>query len=256
MSLTIKSSNPCKTFFRELLRAIFRTKTTTHEYSKLSKILDMFDVTMLGLGTTIGMGSYIFIGFYAQEIGPAMIISHFLAASISFMNALCYAEFVSREPGSGGAYSQAYYLLGEFLAAIIGWLLAAENIVGSALSARGLSEVIDKCAGNRISGYLKSYMTFKTPILADYPDVAAVLIELTILSSEVTEPERTIPISLLLSVIIATVLYLFQSFTYTLVWPYCDQDTTAPIQHTMTSIGMDIMKWVTTVGCPIGLLGK
>ncbi|KAE8573109.1 hypothetical protein A483_HHAL011525 [Halyomorpha halys] len=333
-----ESTNPCTAFFREFLNAIFRTKTSTHEYTKLDKVLDMFDVTMLGVGTTIGMGSYIFIGYYAKEIGPAVVISHLLAALVSFMNALCYAEFVSREPGSGGAYSQAYYLLGEFLAAIIGWLLAGENVFGSALSARGLSEVIDMCAGNRISDYLKSYVTFSNPFLADYPDVPAVLIELIILTivsfglkevtflnnfivainvsvlilivlvsgsniefsnwtlppkegcgnggfmpygvssiwngvnkvfyayigfdaaghagSEVTDPERTIPTSLLLSVMVVTVLYLFQTFTHTLLWPYCDQDISAPIQHTMSGIGMEIMKWITTVGCPIGLIGK
>lgn len=77
-----------------MLSAIFRTKTTTHEYSKLSKVLDMFDVTMLGIGTTIGMGSYIFIGYYAQEIGPALIISHLLAASVSFMNGMNFASYI------------------------------------------------------------------------------------------------------------------------------------------------------------------
>ncbi len=61
--------------------------------------------------------------------------------------ALCYAEFASRVPVAGSAYTYAYATLGEFMAWIIGWDLVLEYAVTSATVAHGWSHYFQNFIG-------------------------------------------------------------------------------------------------------------
>src|SRR5206468_10760620 len=63
--------------------------------------------------------------------GPGVILLFIFAAIACGFSALCYAEFASKIPIAGSAYTYAYASFGELLAWIIGWDLLVEYAIGN-----------------------------------------------------------------------------------------------------------------------------
>ena len=83
----------------------------------LKRSLGMFSLTAIGIGAIIGTGIFVLTGLVAARYaGPGIIISFVLAASVSALVALCYAEFATTVPITGSAYTYAYVTLGEVVA--------------------------------------------------------------------------------------------------------------------------------------------
>lgn len=68
-----------------LWNALTRKKRNdTSEVSKLARVLNLFDLTALGVGSTLGLGVYVLAGSVAYEqAGPAVTISFLIAAIAS-----------------------------------------------------------------------------------------------------------------------------------------------------------------------------
>ncbi|XP_066978746.1 high affinity cationic amino acid transporter 1 [Macrobrachium rosenbergii] len=330
------------------IQRLTRRKHVSFETTELPRVLTTFDLTLLGIGSTVGVGFYVLAGQVARSVaGPAVIISFLIAAIASIFAGLCYAEFGARVPKAGSAYVYSYVCVGEFVAFIIGWNLVLEYIIGTASVARGYSGYVDGLANNSISGALEEAMPINVSFLSKYPDflsfglifVLSVLLSLgvkesSILNSlctvvtliivtytiialatqangenwaltpealnetcsednnrgrgwgkggfapygfagimqgaatcffgfvgfdciattgeEAIRPERSIPLSIGLSLFFVFLAYFGMSSTITLALPYCKQDANAPLVAIFNDLGWETSKWIISIGALFG----
>src|ERR1700760_4777077 len=82
----------------------------------LKRSFGTFELTMFGVGSTIGTGIFFVLSQAVPKAGPAVIVSFFVAGVAAGLAALCYAELASAVPISGSSYSYAYTTLGEVVA--------------------------------------------------------------------------------------------------------------------------------------------
>lgn len=101
------------------------------ETTRLRKSLTVWDLTGLGIAAIVGAGIFSTIGNAAANGGPAVSLLFVFTAIACGFSALCYAQFASRIPISGSAYTYAYASFGELIAWIIGWDLIMEYAVGN-----------------------------------------------------------------------------------------------------------------------------
>lgn len=97
----------------------------------LNKVLTVRDLTALGIAAVIGAGIFSTVGKACFDGGPGVIFLFMICAVACGFSALCYAEFASRIPMSGSAYTYSYAAFGEIIAWIIGWDLVMEYAVGN-----------------------------------------------------------------------------------------------------------------------------
>ncbi|MCP4280553.1 MAG: amino acid permease, partial [Alteromonas sp.] len=167
------------------LQGFSRTKTfdlKSLQETKLARVLTTFDLTFLGVGSTLGAGVYVVTGDVARDIaGPGVVLSFVIAGFASVLSGLCYAEFGARVPKAGSSYIYSYVTVGELCAFIIGWNLFLEYMIGAAAVARAWSSYLNSLVGNTLSnGLIKVFGTLNTPGLSHYPDVFSLLLTIVI----------------------------------------------------------------------------
>jgi basic amino acid/polyamine antiporter, APA family len=101
----------------------------------MKKVLGVRDLTFMGIAAVIGAGIFSTIGTAAYHGGPGVIFLFMITAVTCGFTALCYAEFASRVPVSGSAYTYSYVTFGEMIAWIIGWALILEYSIGNVVVA-------------------------------------------------------------------------------------------------------------------------
>jgi APA family basic amino acid/polyamine antiporter len=119
--------------------SLFRRKSTKivvqqggdGDHSELNKVLTVKDLTFFGIAAIIGGGTFSAIGNACFSGGPGVILLYIICAIACGFTAMCYAEFASRVPVSGSAYTYAYVSFGEIFAWIIGWALIMEYSIGN-----------------------------------------------------------------------------------------------------------------------------
>jgi amino acid transporter len=105
--------------------------TDGHSASGLKKELGVKDLTFMGIAAVVGAGIFSTIGTAAFHGGPGISLLFIITAITCGFSALCYAEFASRVPIAGSAYTYAYVTFGELIAWIIGWALILEYAIGN-----------------------------------------------------------------------------------------------------------------------------
>ncbi len=119
----------------------------------------------MGIAAIIGAGIFSTIGMAAYHGGPGVIFLFFITAITCGFTALCYAEFASRVPVAGSAYTYSYVSFGEVIAWIIGWALILEYAIGNVVVAISWSAYFNnilKDFGIHLPGWLAiGYQTAK-----------------------------------------------------------------------------------------------
>ena len=132
------------------MMTIFRKKNTNLDKTEMKRHFKVIDLIFLGLGSMVGTGIFTITGIGAAKYaGPALIISIIVSAIAVGISALFYAEFTSRIPANGGAYSYLYATLGEFPAWLAGWYIIMEFLTAISSVASGW--------GSYFKGLLSSY---------------------------------------------------------------------------------------------------
>jgi len=108
-----------------------RVHAEAEGHSGLKKVLSARDLTFFGIAAVLGAGSFSSLGAAVFSGGPGVVLLYILCGIACGFTAFCYAEFASRVPVAGSAYTYAYASFGELMAWIIGWALLMEYSIGN-----------------------------------------------------------------------------------------------------------------------------
>ena len=150
---------PVNSRVNAILHAFGRKKTVDTTAAaldtKLRRCLTSVDLTLIGIGSTLGSGVYVLTGDIARTTaGPGIVLSFFIAGFASILAGICYAEFGARVPKAGSAYTYTYVTVGELSGFVVGWNLLLEYGIGSATVTKGLSTYLDAAVDHKISDYI------------------------------------------------------------------------------------------------------
>jgi APA family basic amino acid/polyamine antiporter len=132
---------------KPVLDAIADTPDADGTEPKLARNIGLFQLTMLGVGATIGTGIFVALTTAVPEAGPAVTVSFMIAGITAALTALCYAELASAVPAAGSSYSYAYATLGELAAFLIGSCLLLEYGVSASAIAVGWGQYLNELLG-------------------------------------------------------------------------------------------------------------
>lgn len=131
---SINSPTAMSTLFRKKPMTLLLEEAAAEGQGTLRRVLGPWGLIALGVGIIVGAGLFSVTGTVAgHHTGPAITLSFIIAAIGCGFAGLCYAEFASRIPVSGSAYTYAYATMGEFMAWLVGWNIVLEYAVGSTL---------------------------------------------------------------------------------------------------------------------------
>jgi solute carrier family 7 (cationic amino acid transporter), member 2 len=168
---------------KDFFHSLNRKKKVDLASTKLNKFMGTFDLTAIGVGSTLGLGVYVLSGQVAKTLaGPSVIVSFAIAAFASVLAGFCFAEFGARVPKAGSAYTYTYVTIGEFVAFLVGWNLVLEYAIGSAAQAKGISDHFDVLVGGAMSEFWMSLVPIDIPYMGRYVDFFAFTIVMVISS--------------------------------------------------------------------------
>ncbi|XP_033096004.1 cationic amino acid transporter 3-like [Anneissia japonica] len=318
---------------RQFGKKLFRVKTfdtqSLHE-TEFRRCLSILDLTGIGVGSTLGVGAYVLAGQVARDdAGPAIILSFIIAALVSLLSGLCYAEFGARIPKTGSAYLYSYVVVGELIAFVTGWSMIMDNIIAGAGVGKAWSEYLDAMLNLTISETIRSEIgEFQSNWFGDYPDflafvlllimtaVVAIGVQLSSITmfiftvinlavvafiiiagapyanihnwtsnggffpygfpgviagaatcfyafvgfdviatsgEETTNPGKAIPLSIILTLVVCTIVYILVSTILTLMVNYKDLALYAPLAQAFSQNGFDAAKYVVAIGSLVAL---
>lgn len=103
----------------------------------LARDLNLFDITMIGVGAMIGAGIFVLTGIAAGTAGPALMLSFALNGIVTVFTAMVYAELGSAIPEAGGGYLWVKEGLPGPNAFQAGWMSWFAHAVAGSLYALG-----------------------------------------------------------------------------------------------------------------------
>mmetsp|Transcript_12496 Transcript_12496/g.25096 ORF Transcript_12496/g.25096 Transcript_12496/m.25096 type:complete len:584 (+) Transcript_12496:162-1913(+) len=293
----------------------------------LAKVLGVWQLTFLGLGSIIGAGIYVLVGFTAHDVaGPGVILSYVIAGIAAMISALCYAEYSVGFPVAGGAFAYTSSTFGELIAWTCGWSMSLQTTLSSSAVSRGFSSYLSILwiGGVARSGPAQETLTIPLgPVTLD-PIAFVLIIILTIILSigiresarfnmvvclvnisciifvicsglpvidfrnldpflpfgvkgvfsassivffsfigfdyianaaeEAKNPSRDLPLSIIGSLSVASLLYVLMSVTMVTLQKYTDIDIRSPFSSAFVSHGNTVTAYIVSCGALCGIV--
>jgi APA family basic amino acid/polyamine antiporter len=98
----------------------------THRMTKLARVLNLRDLTLLTIGSVIGSGIFLVpaevLSQAGGQVGPAMLV-WLVGGVLSLLGALTYSELSAVNPKAGGLYVHLRDCFGPLPAFLFGWTL-------------------------------------------------------------------------------------------------------------------------------------
>ncbi len=110
----------------------------------LRRSLNFWQVTATGVGIVIGAGIYVLIGEATKDAGNGVWISFGVAAGLSALTAMSYAELTSMFPSAGAEYEYGRHAFGEFFGFIAGWMMIVAYMVAAAAVSIGFAQYLQQ----------------------------------------------------------------------------------------------------------------
>jgi amino acid transporter len=133
---------------RKPVRVMTEETGADSDSGELRRSIGLFQLTLFGVGATIGTGIFIVLTQAVPVAGPAVVWSFVMAGVVAGLTAICYAELASAVPVSGSSYSYAYATLGEGIAMVVAACLLLEYGVSAAAVAVGWSQYLNEFFDN------------------------------------------------------------------------------------------------------------
>ena len=116
----------------------------------MKKGLGFIDVFCIASGAMISSGIFVLPGLAFSQIGPAMILSYFIAGMLALIGVLSVIELATAMPKAGGDYYFLTRSLGPLVGTVSGLLSWFALSLKTAFAVFGLAEVVFLLSGERV----------------------------------------------------------------------------------------------------------
>ena len=110
--------------------------------ASLRRALGLLEVTAGGVGIIIGAGIYVLLGAATAEAGALVWVAFLVAALLSALTGLSYAELSSMFPSAAGEYEYTRHAMPEWLAFCVGWSMIVGLVVAAATVSIGFARYV------------------------------------------------------------------------------------------------------------------
>jgi APA family basic amino acid/polyamine antiporter len=115
----------------------------THD-GGLDRTLGLWQVTASGVGIIVGAGIYVLIGDAVALAGARTWMGFVLAAGLSVLTGLSYAELTSMYPKAGAEFEYSRHAFPPQVAFVVGWIMFAGLIVAAAAVSLGFGRYLGR----------------------------------------------------------------------------------------------------------------
>ncbi|HET9531647.1 MAG TPA: amino acid permease, partial [Blastocatellia bacterium] len=103
--------------------------------TRLVRAVGLFGLTSISLNGVIGSGIFVLPATVALMLGPASPVAYLIAATVTVLIVLCFAEAGSLFDRSGGPYLYAKEAFGDAVGFVVGWMFLLTRLAaGAAIS--------------------------------------------------------------------------------------------------------------------------
>ena len=103
----------------------------------LRRVLGLVEITAGGVGIIIGAGIYVLLGAATAHAGPLVWVAFLIAAVLSALTGLSYAELSSMFPSAAGEYEYTRQAWPDWVAFVVGWTMIMGLLVAAATVSLG-----------------------------------------------------------------------------------------------------------------------
>lgn len=131
---------------RPFRRRPFTGMNSSTSSTELKRVVGLPGGVLLGLGSMIGTGVFVSIGFGAVIAGPWVLVAIVLAAFVALCNGLSSAQLAAAHPVSGGTYEYGYRYLNPWMGFAAGWTFLIAKSASAATAALGFAYYLARLA--------------------------------------------------------------------------------------------------------------